>query len=312
MTVPVTLSRGDAVLRIAPDRGFTAYSWQVAGVDYLYRPDGFPVRGDIGQGGIPVLFPWPNRIAGAGFSWRGRRYRLPVTDRRAGTSLHGYACRRPWRVIGRSDDRVSAEFLLSRDAADDARSWPADAGVRIDYLLTERTLRMTATVFCPDDRDLPFGFGLHPYFRLPGVSSDWTLRCAADRQWSLQDCLPTGPPAPVGPRLDFRDPRGIGVEHFDDALTGLSGGPGVVERAHLSHAGTSISVRSDGAFGHYVIFTPEHRLAVAIEPYTCMTDAVHLEERGIPAGWRVLPAGEQSQMIVEFAVIAAPAGTPGV
>jgi aldose 1-epimerase len=51
-------------------------------------------------------------------------------------------------------------------------------------------------------------------------------------------------------------------------------------------------VYSDPAFTDYVMFTPGSRDAVAIEPYTCTTDAVNLQEAGIEAGWRVLPAGQ--------------------
>jgi galactose mutarotase-like enzyme len=34
---------------------------------------------------------------------------------------------------------------------------------------------------------------------------------------------------------------------------------------------------------------------VAFEPYTCPTDAVNLEARGIKCGWIELPAGETWQ-----------------
>jgi aldose 1-epimerase len=38
-----------------------------------------------------------------------------------------------------------------------------------------------------------------------------------------------------------------------------------------------------------VLFTPPHRKAVAIEPYTCASDAAHLPD----GGFRVLAPGEQ-------------------
>ena len=34
-----------------------------------------------------------------------------------------------------------------------------------------------------------------------------------------------------------------------------------------------------------------HREAFCVEPYTCATDAVNLEARGVPAGWVTLAPG---------------------
>jgi aldose 1-epimerase len=44
-------------------------------------------------------------------------------------------------------------------------------------------------------------------------------------------------------------------------------------------------------FTNVVVFTPPHRHAFCVEPYTCATDAVNLEAHGRQAGWRVLPPG---------------------
>jgi aldose 1-epimerase len=44
-------------------------------------------------------------------------------------------------------------------------------------------------------------------------------------------------------------------------------------------------------FRELVAFTPAHRQAVCLEPYTCITDAINLQQRGIPAGLLVLAPG---------------------
>ena len=46
------------------------------------------------------------------------------------------------------------------------------------------------------------------------------------------------------------------------------------------------------AFRELVIYAPPNRPAVCMEPYTCTTDAINLEQRGIDAGWRVLEPGQ--------------------
>ena len=51
-----------------------------------------------------------------------------------------------------------------------------------------------------------------------------------------------------------------------------------------------------------VVFTPPHRQAFCIEPYTCITDAINLQQRGTDAGLQVLPPGGQWTGIVEMRV----------
>ena len=50
-------------------------------------------------------------------------------------------------------------------------------------------------------------------------------------------------------------------------------------------------VLADGSFRDLVLFTPVHRHAIAIEPYTCSADAANLSAQGIDCGWRVLEVG---------------------
>jgi aldose 1-epimerase len=51
-----------------------------------------------------------------------------------------------------------------------------------------------------------------------------------------------------------------------------------------------------------VVYTPAHRQAFCIEPYTCVTDAVNLQARGIETGWRVLAPGDRWTGVVELRV----------
>ena len=64
--------------------------------------------------------------------------------------------------------------------------------------------------------------------------------------------------------------------------------------------GGSLVVRTSPAFRELVLFTPAHRKAVCLEPYTCPTDAVNLAARGLNVGWRVLAPAEIWRAVVEF------------
>ena len=170
-------------------------------------------------------------------------------------------------------------------------------------------MRVTSEVTNVDDRDVPFGAGFHPYFApLAAPSADQlTLQCGAESFWVLQDKIPTGEVAAVAGANDLRDGPEVGERRLDDVLTGLppfvAGIDGLMERARLSGGGRALSLRCDAGYRDMVVFTPANRESLAVEPYTCPTDAIHLDEAGLDVGWRVLAPGDTWIGVVEYVVV---------
>ena len=78
---------------------------------------------------------------------------------------------------------------------------------------------------------------------------------------------------------------------------------GLVERGRVLYAdGGALVVRVSPVFRELVLFTPPHRKAVCLEPYTCPTDAVNLAARGLDVGWQVVAPGQSWHAAVEFRV----------
>ena len=264
------------------------------------------------RSGVPVLFPFPNRIRDGKFYWQGRLYSLPLNDSTAKNAIHGFACRKPWRVIGQGADAQSAwvtgEFKCSIDDPDSVKHWPADHQIRLTIRLGKGTLRVEAEVSNPDDKPLPFGLGYHPYFKLPCVGSlapdGCMVEVPAAEYWVLQDSLPAGIRAPVDASRDLNALRRVGELHLDDVLTMLPQRParmdGLIERAVVASGGVQMKLFCSPAFREMVVFNPAHRQAFCVEPYTCTTDAVNLQETGIDAGWLVLKPGETWSAVVEL------------
>ena len=117
------------------------------------------------RGGIPILFPWPGRVAGACFTFEGREYRLPVNDPAHGHAIHGLACERAFRVMRRGPCFVTA-ILDSSDYADLNSIWPWPFVLEIDYEVGNG-LRLKARITNSGNLVMPFGFGAHPYFHAP-------------------------------------------------------------------------------------------------------------------------------------------------
>ena len=66
--------------------------------------------------------------------------------------------------------------------------------------------------------------------------------------------------------------------------------------------GRRLVVEAARDFRELVVFTPPHREAICFEPYTCITDAINLEQRGVDAGLRVLAPGDRWQGWVQVSL----------
>ncbi len=303
-------SPAGATATIVPDVGFNLFDWRTpGGLALLHHESDVLVGGSGTRSGIPVLFPFPNRIAGAEFEWDGRTWSLPHAHPGDPNAIHGFCAKRPWSDYEASgESAVTGTFRLSRDAADVAADWPGDLELRLTYELGDRGLRLVAEVANVDDHPVPFGLGYHPYFSLLGCHdlADVDIQVGADSFWPLHDSIPEGTVSPVTGDRDLRVQEPVGERVLDDVLTGLPpfepGPDGLMRRAVLSGCGATVDMRYDSAFRDIVVFTPGNRASIAVEPYTCPTDAVHLQGAGQDVGWRSLGAGETWRSVVEFVV----------
>ena len=302
--------------RILADYGFNCYSFQCAVAGKRYELiDAAPRFADepsrASGNGTPILFPFPNRIRDGLFVFDGQQFELPRNERGV-NAIHGLVIDRPWRVAvvgaeGRAELR--GEFHLQRDAPELASLWPADFVIEMTYSLAGNRLTSRVRVTNPDSRPLPWGFGTHPYFRLPigsgGEESQCSVQAPAAELWELADLLPTGRKTPIPAMLDLRDGRPMSELKVDHVFSGLTFVNGWCTCQLTDHAaGIEVTFRFDQLFRDLVIYIPPRRGTVCLEPYTCVTDAINLQARGIDSGLRVLMPGESAEgtMVLEAGV----------
>ncbi len=312
-------------LEVWPALGFNAYRWQIAGQELLYRNPQFFTDRRPTRSGFPILFPFPNRIRAGHFSSplpsggegpevRGstREYSLPLNDPANKNAIHGFAVNRPWRVVDQGTDATSAwltgEFHGSLDAPETRSLWPADYRIRVTYRLFDHVLRIEAEADNPDTKPLPFGLGYHPYFHLASFGGEEAIiTVAANKIWELTENLPTGQIIDVDASRDLRHGLSLVGVQLDDVMTDLYsiaydqedrlGLVGVVQHPSGERM---LTLWIGGEFRELVAFTPPHREAICLEPYTCTTDAINLSARGIDGGLRVLAPGERWQGVIEM------------
>lgn len=297
--------------RVLPGYGFNCYSFGGRtgdqSIELLRSSKDFAERPERASGnGTPVLFPFPNRIRGGAFEFEGRSFQLPCNERGV-NAIHGLVLERPWRVaVSRERGSITGRFQLSVDAPDLRQFWPADFIIELSYELQGNRLTSQVRISNPDTRPLPWGFGTHPYFRLPlasGDESSCSVIAPVGAIWELHELLPTGRRIQAAPNSGLDGSRPYSELKFDDVFTKLRFQDGwcncrMIDRA----AGLALRFQFSDMFRELVIYTPPDRRAICLEPYSCVTDAINLQRRGVDAGLGVLqPKGVvQGTMVLEL------------
>jgi aldose 1-epimerase len=267
------------------------------------EPDFGPGKSPL-YSGIPVLFPFGGRLVGDSFRWRGQTYTVHDALTLNGNVLHGLVINRPWRVIDQSPSRLVGEFHAAKDEPTLLDQYPADFRIRMAYEIGHNSLASEIVIDNPGDRPLPWGFTTHGYYRLSLGGDDPAasiVRIPASATWVLDEAvLPTGEIAPVSAANDFRGAEPLGDRALDAIFTEVEREPdgSLVSSIEDPIAGRTLRLIARGPFREIVVYTPDHRQAVAIEPYTCVPTTFDLEERGHDAGLRVLEPGQSETMSI--------------
>jgi aldose 1-epimerase len=301
---------------VLPSYGFNLFDLRLPAAGEVRRvivaADDFPDNPTSpGRNGTPVLFPFPNRIRDGKYTFGGKSYQIPVGTKTH--AIHGFAIAANWEVTehGATADEAFLEgrFQISEQAPESRPLWPTDGVLTIRYALSGRKLTMTIEVENPTDQELPYGFGIHPYFRIPFTTKnpeDGRVILPASEYWPLEGYLPTGERKPVDPRIDFREGQSMAGQKLDDVLTGLK-----FEDDHCVCRLIDVPSKAefrlgfDDHFRELVVFTPPfgEGTLIAVEPYTQTTDAINLEAKGIDAGLRTLGHGESETMTITMETV---------
>jgi aldose 1-epimerase len=258
--------------------------------------DGYGVDEMCPSGRGQVLAPWPNRIADASYEFGGVHHELPVNERASGSAIHGLVRWVPWRALEREPQLVVVGHELRPHPG-----YPFSLSLRIEYELSQRGLRVSATATNVGAESCPFGLGFHPYLR-PGTPTVDT----ATLHLPARTVLGTNERSPVhGTDLDFLQPRAVGDTVLDTCFADLERGEDGLTRVVVGDPtiGASTTLWVDDAYGYLMVYTGDarpdvSRRSLAIEPMTCPPQAFRTGEgvivlgpgESITANWGISPS----------------------
>jgi aldose 1-epimerase len=279
--------------QFVPEAGMIGISLTDSGVELLGQRRGLDAYVANGKTmGIPLLYPWANRLGANTYEAEGTTVTLTdgeygVRTDPNGLPIHGILAAFPnWRVTHESGHELTGEVDFTSDE-ELLASFPFPHRLALTITLFERTLRLRVAVTPTGKQAVPLCFGFHPYLQLPGVPRDqWLIETPAMSHLTLDALgLPTGD-AVAQPALS----EALGNRTFDDGYDQVAGGAAFA----VSGGGRRIEVHFEEGYSAAQIFAPPSEDVVCFEPMTAPTDALR---RG---GYHSAQPGDRS--IAQFSI----------
>ena len=283
----LTLTSGDLEAAFVPDAAMVGCSLVHRGEELLGLRGG--LRAYVAERktmGIPLLYPWANRLGRTRFTVAGRDVNLdsvtpPLRRDGQGLPMHGQLSGiGGWQVTRHERGALAATFAFG-EAGGLTAAFPFPHTVRVEATLEAGALTIATTVDATGGGPVPIAFGYHPYLRLPGVDRRaWVVDVPVHEALALDDrMLPTGERVPV-----TVEPGPLGDRTFDDAYVAPAEGRPFV----LAGGGRRIELAFRSGFPFAQVFAPAEDDVVAFEPMTAPTNALVDGGAALP----VLAAGE--------------------
>jgi galactose mutarotase-like enzyme len=271
------------VATFVPSAGMVCTSLTDDGVELLGQRRGLQAYLKTGKTmGIPILYPWANRLSANGYGVDGGAVTLTpgvggVRSDEHGLVIHGVLAAYPGWLVKQSENKLTADL----DFGGQPRlltSFPFPHVVTLDITLADRALTIETTVTPTTSASVPLCFGYHPYLRIPDVPrSQWRLETPPMRHLPVDNWgIPSGG-TESWPALSEE----LGERTFDDGFDEVPQGGTFA----LSGGCRRIEVIFGSGYPAAQIFAPANDDVVGIEPMTAPTNALR------KGGYRVAVPG---------------------
>jgi galactose mutarotase-like enzyme len=281
MTAPaltrVALRDAHLEASFVPDAGMLCCSLRHRGEELLAQNSGVAGYAERGKTmGIPLLYPWANRLAGFEYSVNGHAVTVPHDPGRValdpnGLPIHGVIGGRLAFELTRTPTEdvqsLSAQLRWDESAPGCFEVFPFRHDVEYEAGLVDGCLVLKLMVHACGADAVPLAFGFHPYISLPGVAREhWLIELPAMRRLALdRNQIPTGPEQILAAERFELDAR-----EFDDGFDELS------EPARFAAAAGGRQVQLEFLEGYPCaqVFAPRSGQFICFEPMTAPANAL--------------------------------------
>jgi aldose 1-epimerase len=271
----LTLATGRLGVQLAPAAGGAVARFAVDDVDVLRPMAAVDIASGRGNNAaLYPLVPYSNRIRDGQLVFAGERFQLACNWPGVGHPMHGDGWAHAWDVV--RSDGVSAEIAYLHERAGESGGWPFRYRARQSYRLDDDRLTIRISLENLEDRPVPAGIGLHPFFVRDAATR---LICRTRSVWRTDaEVLPVERIAVPGD-WDFRAGRRVDSVTLDNCFDGWDGGAAIVWPQHRLRLDLEATV----PFRHLVIYVPSGQSSFCVEPVSHANGQVGLAPLG-PGG----------------------------
>ncbi len=263
----VTLTAGSASLELCP-----AIGGAIAALSY----DGIPLlrpisKADLAAGNVRAmasypLIPYSNRIKNGIFEFAGETHRLALNFGDHPHSIHGNAWQSAWSIERAEKFFAILSLHYHPDTETKKVAWPFAYEARQEFNLRENALDIHLWLRNADDRPMPAGLGIHPFFPKTQVTHFFF---DASEVWETDDTVMPIRKISVPHEWKFSKEHAVGDLKVDNVFTGWKG----VARLTWPSHNLALTMTADPILNRLVVFTTPSRDSIAIEPVSHDTDA---------------------------------------
>ncbi len=241
-------------LRVVPERGGLVTEWRCNGKEKFYFDSERFIDTSLSvRGGVPVLFPICGNLPGDLLTLPSGNFTL---------KQHGFARNASWDIrMTKANDGL---ILSLKDNPETYKSYPFLFLVEMKILIESMSLKFDIAIHNRDSKDMPFCFGLHPYFLISDLSKlsikGLSEKCT-DQSKNLQ----------VSTRGQLNS--------LDKGVDFLSKGSRDIIRLVDSEAKTSLEILHFPPMDLTVVWTQPPRNMICIEPWTSPRNGLVTGER---------------------------------
>lgn len=214
-----------------------------------------------------VMAPWPNRVADAVFTFRGKRHELAISEPDRGHAIHGFTHWRLFDIVEHSPDAAVLRTVLGPEPG-----WPWPIELTVRYALTDSGLESTMTAVNLADEPAPCALGVHTYLDAQGAPLDECVlhHTIAERQPVNERLVPAGAREPWS-----HSPIPMRGTQLDDTGYDPLNRPRLARLVDAS--GTGVELTATPNMPWTQLFTSPQR-HLAVEPMTDPPDALNTGE----------------------------------
>ena len=259
---------------ILPRLGANLISLNIDDQELVYFDKNILLSEDVYTGCF-MMFPTPCRLTGAEYTFGGKR--IKQTKNGQEVAIHGLI-RDETFAISRTDSNLRCTIDIDQHHPV-YQGYPFCCRFSLEFALLPRGLQIAFEFTNSGPTEAPFGYGLHPFWRLPGRREDTFIQVPCEKVLELENLIPTGNTSPVaGTPLDLRSFRPLSELDIDNAFwQRIPNGQQAIQYHDL---GRQLTLHSDDVFEHMIAYAPADQPFVCMENLTCCPDAPNLYAQG--------------------------------